>query len=246
VAVKDKYFSVDHEPALTGGPGRLDPSEARAAPPQRAPNELEALRDAVADEPALPRCRDPELFSRWLQQKRRRCTLPGNLAVTLLAAVLAGPAAVLGALAAGHRGAFPLVYMISLGPVIEEILKQSGMIYLLEKKPYRVFAAWQFVFSGLVSGLVFSAIENLAYIHVYAPAGDVEDMARLVAFRWAACTPLHVCCAVIASLGLVRVWKRQLRDGRPAELAAAFGFFTVAVTVHGLYNFAALFLDRLF
>jgi len=244
--VKDKHFSVDCEPAISGGPGRLDPSEARAALPRRDPSELEILRDAVTDEPALPQYRDPELFARWLARRRSGSSLSGNLLVTVLVAVLAGPAAIIGALAAGHRGVFPLVYMVSLGPVVEEILKQSGMIYLLEKKPYRVFAAWQFPFAALVSGLVFSAIENLAYIHVYAPAGVVEDTARLAAFRWAVCTPLHVSCALIASWGLVRVWKKQLGDGRPADLSAGFGLFAVAVSIHGLYNFAAVLLDRLF
>ena len=60
------------------------------------------------------------------------------------------------------------LYLIVFGPVIEELAKQSGMTYLLEKKPYRVFAAWQFLFVALLSGLGFAVIENLVYIYVYA------------------------------------------------------------------------------
>ena len=135
------------------------------------------------------------------------------------------------------------LYLIVFGPVIEELAKQSGMTYLLEKKPYRVFAAWQFLFVALLSGLGFAVIENLVYIYVYAPAGGVEDIERLAAFRWVVCTLLHVVCAGIASLGLIRVWKRQVRDGRPADLAAAFPLFAAAMIVHGAYNFAAMFVE---
>ena len=40
----DKYFSIEHEPALSGGPCQPDPAELRAAPGSGPPSELEALR----------------------------------------------------------------------------------------------------------------------------------------------------------------------------------------------------------
>ena len=243
--MKNKYLSTDHEPALGGGRFEVDPAEQRAARVDRPPEETEALRDSVADEPALPQHRDTQQWSRWLQQKRSDCTLSGNLAVTLLAALVSGPFAILGALTVGRQGIAALVYVVVLGPIVEELLKQSGMTYLLEKKPYRVFSAWQFVFAGATAGLAFGVIENLVYIHVYAPLGsmEAEDIARMAAFRWSVCTSLHVGCATIASLGLVRVWKKQLADGRPAELSRAFGWFAVAIVLHGLYNFGAFFVE---
>ena len=82
-------------------------------------------------------------------------------------------------------------------------------------------------------------IENLVYIHIYGPANGAKDLAALTTFRWTVCTLLHVICATIASLGLVRVWRRQLRNGRPADLGAAFPYFAVAMVVHGAYNFWA-------
>ena len=237
-----RYLSTDHEPALGGGRSQPDPAEHRAAPIDRPAGELETLRDSVAAEPALPQLDDPDRWNRWLAEKRRGCTLSGNLGVTVLAAVLGGPFAVLGALMAGRPGVSYVLYAVVFGPVVEELLKQSGMTYLLEKKPYRVFAGWQFTFAAAVSGLSFAVIENLAYIHVYAPASDVTDVAAMATFRWTVCTSLHLVCAVIASLGLRRVWKRQIRDGRPADLSAAFPWFAAAMIVHGLYNTAAMFL----
>ena len=235
----DEHFSIEHEPALGGGQFQEDPSEARAAPTGRAPDEMETLRDSIAAEPALADHRDPAQFSAWLARKRAGSTLAGDLAVTFLAAVLGGPAAVLGAFMAGQQGTSRLLYVILIGPIIEELLKQSGMIYLVEKKPYRVFATWQFVFAAGVSGAVFATIENLVYIHLYAPLGGVEDVARLAEFRWAVCTPLHVGCSLIASVGLMRAWVRQQAAGRPLELSDAFGWFALAIGVHGLYNFVA-------
>lgn len=239
---KDKYFSVDQEPALSGEPCQPDPAEQHAAPVGGPATEIEALRDSVAAEPALPDRSDPQLWTRWIEEKRSECTMLGNLGVTLLAALLGGPFAVLGAILSGQQGTGPVIYLIVFAPVIEELLKQSGMTYVLEKMPYRAFATWQFLFAGVVSGLAFGAIENLVYVGRFAAVLRPQDLAEMAAFRWAVCTPLHVVCATIASLGLVRVWKKQLADGRPAELAAAFPFFVAAMVLHGLYNsWAVLF-----
>ena len=164
--------------------------------------------------------------------------MPGNLGVTLLAAVLGGPFAVIGAICSGQQGTGPIIYALVFAPVIEELLKQSGMTFVLEKKPYRVFASWQFLLAGLVSGFVFGAIENFVYMGRFAAILSPRDLARLAAYRWTVCTSLHVLCATIASLGLVRVWKKHARQGGPVELAAALPWFVVAMVVHGLYNLA--------
>lgn len=242
---KDKYFSVDHEPALSGEFCPPDPAEHRAEPVGGPMDEIEILRDSVAAEPALADRHDPHEWTRWIQRKRRDCTVLGNLGVTLLAALLGGPFAILGAILSGQQGPGPIIYMVVFAPVIEELLKQSGMTYVLEKKPYRAFASWQFLFAGVVSGLAFGAIENLVYVGRFAAVLRPADLAEMTVFRWAVCTPLHVVCASIASLGLIRVWKKQLADGRPADLAAAFPFFVAAMVLHGLYNsWAVLFGPR--
>jgi len=241
--MRDKYFSVEHEPALSGGPAKPDPAETRAAPVGDPPSELEALRDSVAGEPALPQHRDPTEWTRWLEHKRAQCSLAGNLAVTLLAAVVAGPFAIFGALYAGQQGWGPGVYAVVFAPVVEELLKQSGMIYVLEKKPYRAFAAWQFLVAALIAGFAFGAIENLVYVGRFAAFLSPRDLARLAAYRWTVCTSLHVVCAAVASQGLVRVWKKHARDGGPVELAPAMPWFVAAMAMHGLYNLAAVFIE---
>lgn len=243
---KDKRFSVDFEPALGHGPIGPDPAEKRGAPGQSREGPLERLRDSVVNEPALTDRQDKRLFGRWVRRRRARCTLAGNLTVTLLVAVLSGPLAVVGTLITVDPGFGRYLYVVVFGPIVEELAKQAGMIYLLERKPWRLFAAWQFVFSGMVAGLVFSAIENVLYIHVYAGDAAPDAIERLAAFRWAVCTPMHVACAAIASLGLIRAWRKHLREGRPAQLSDAFPAVVLAMLIHGSYNLSAIFLDGFF
>ncbi len=239
----DEYFSIEHEPTLSGQSFEPDPAEHRAAPTDRPADEMETLRDSVDAEPALAAQADFGTWQRWIDEKRSRCTLAGNLTVTLLAALLTGPLAIVGAVLTGRPGISGAVYAIVFGPVTEELLKQSGMVFLLEKKPYRLFASWQFIFAAIVAGLAFGTIENLFYIHYYGPMSGVKDLAALAAFRWTLCMPLHAVWAAIASVGLIRVWKRQLHDGKPADLSVAFPWFVAAMVLHGLYNLGAMFVE---
>lgn len=232
----DKHFSVDHEPALTGGGFQPDPAERRAAPVAASDDELATLRDSVTEEPALEHLHDPSRWERWLAEKRGQCSLSGNLAATVSVALMGGPFAVIGAFVAFRPGPGPVLYIILFAPVVEELLKQSGMTYLLERRPYRVFAAWQFLVAGIVSGLIFAAVENEVYLKLHGRTMNADSLARLATFRWTVCTTMHVVCAAIASQGLIRAWRISVREGRPAQLVDAFWWFVVAMGIHGIYN----------
>lgn len=233
--MKDKYLSVEHEPALFHGPCEPDPSEQRAAPTGPATTEEEWIRDHVAEEPALGAVGDSALWGRWYLTRRQQCSLDGNLSVGALAILVTGPFAIIGAFAVGHQSIFAIIYAVIFAPIIEELLKQSGMVYLLEKKPYRIMGASQFILAGAISGLVFATIENLVYIYVYGPASGV-DVAQMAAYRWPVCTALHVTCSIIASTGLIRSWSKMNQTMRPAQLSHATGGFTAAMVLHGAYN----------
>lgn len=240
-------LSVRGEPALHGdAAAQHDPAE-RTAAGSLPPEEIDALRDSVFNEPHLDPQREAARFRAWLAAKRRECSLTGNLLATLAAGLVAGPFAVLGAFAAGNPSAFRAVYIVLFGPVVEEMLKQSGMLYLLERKPYRVFSSWQFPVAAVLSAFVFASIENLLYIHQFASVyTEAARLAQFSLFRWKVCTALHICCALIASLGLRRVWREQLATGRPADVSTAFPMFAAAMAVHGVYNLGALFLSDIF
>lgn len=244
--MKEEYLSASFEPAHRDGGFKADPSEKTAAKADARQDEIAAIRDSVFSEPAVSSRQERPYLGEWIEKKRAECSVVGNLSVAFLAAILGGPFAVLGAFMAGTQGWYGWLYVIVFAPVVEEFLKQSGMIYLLERKPYRVFAAWQFVFSALVSALIFATIENLLYLHVYVRPATIVYSRVFVQFRWTVCTAVHLACSAIASLGMIRVWKKQLADGRAADISAAFGYFAVAIVVHGLYNLLAIFISGLF
>lgn len=240
------YFDVNSEPSNFQGRFSPDPTEQKVPFVDGCEDEISTMRDSVLNEPAYTGELKQTELSQWLSKKRAQCTLPGNLAVTLVAALAAGPFAVVGAFITGRQTIFGILYAILFAPVIEELLKQSGMIYLLEKKPYRLFSAGQFVFAAAVSALIFSAVENLFYIHLYVRPELLNAPQRFAFYRWTVCTLLHVTCSVIASVGLIRVWKKQLADGRAADLAHGFVPFAVAMGLHGIYNLAVTLINPKF
>ncbi len=233
---KNDYFDVNAEPARFEGQFTPDPCEQRVEPIDGHEDEISTVRDSVLNEPAFTGELKQAHLGEWMAQKRAQCTLSGNLTVTLVAALASGPFAILGAFWTGQPTGFRMLYMILFAPVIEELLKQSGMIYLLEKRPYRLFSAGQFVAAAVISALIFSAIENLVYIHIYSGAMSIQDPHAFACFRWIVCTLVHVLCSVIASFGLIQVWKRQIAEGRAADLAHGFWPFAVAMAIHGVYN----------
>ncbi|MEN8128017.1 MAG: PrsW family glutamic-type intramembrane protease [Planctomycetota bacterium] len=239
----EEYFDVNAEPSKFDGRFEPDPKERQVPPIDGHEDEISTVRDSVQNEPAFTGQLQQAELSTWLAQKRAQCTIPGSIFVTLVAAMVAGPFAVVGAFMAGHQTIFRILYLILFAPVIEEFLKQSGMIYLLEKKPYRIFSAGQFIIAAVISAAIFASIENLLYIHFYTDAKQIDNFAGFCCYRWITCTSLHIICSVIASMGLARVWKKQKADGRAVNLAIGFNWFITAMIIHGLYNLAATIVD---
>ena len=244
-APKD-YFDVNAEPSNFQGRFVPDPTEQTVGPIDGAEDEISTIRDSVSNEPAFTGELKQAHLGQWLIEKRAQCTIEGNIAITLLAALVAGPFAVIGAFMTGQQTVFGVIYLILFGPVIEELLKQSGMVYLLEKRPYRIFSMWQFILAAVISSLVFATIENLLYINLYVSSESLNNPFAFACYRWTVCTLLHVGCSIIASFGLIRVWKKQQADGRAADLAHAFWPFAAAMTIHGLYNLFTVLVDYQF
>jgi hypothetical protein len=245
--MKDRsdYFDVSKEPMVFGGAFVPDPAEQLIKPLNGHQDDISTVRDMVYNEPALTGKLEQSQLGEWLEHKRSQCSIGGSLLVTVLAGLVAGPFAVIGVFLSGSQTLFQLVYMILFGPVIEELLKQSGMVYLLEKKPYRLFSAWQFIAAAIISSLIFSAVENLLYINL----SNLEQLTNpqgFILFRWTICTLLHVTCSTIASIGLINVWQKQLSDGRAADLGLAFRYFAAAMGIHGLYNLIVVLINPQF
>ena len=244
----EKFFSVDGEPALSGGvsPER-DPYESRIAREEELGHrssvaEIDALRDSVLSEPSLDSAAAAELgedranFGDWLALRKLRVGMGSLVVVTLLAGLAGGPFAIVGALLKSGLGGINIIlwasYAIVLGPLIEEMLKQSGALFLLERRPYWLKRGWQFPVIAVISAAVFATIENIMYIN-----GPIQELkgdayAAAVSFRWRYCTLLHVGCSLIASVGMWKIWRRQLQDESPAQLSVGYPWMVAAVVCH--------------
>ena len=230
------YFSVASEPALHAENIRETVQAELAVDTAEVP-EIERIRDSVYSEPGFAGSgQGGDRYREWLERQARTVGNGKVIGVTLLAGLLGGLVSVPGAFLAGYQSAFQAFYLVLFGPVIEEFMKQSGMIFLLEKKPYMLKRSWQFWLAALLASLIFASLENLLYGHFYLRSLAPDKLAAIMAFRWKYCTALHVGCALIAAAGLQQAWKRHLVRGVPAEFGDAFPGMTAAMAVHGLYN----------
>lgn len=244
--------SIENEPHMRPGGFRGDPSESRVAREQRDPRRAAPPDDVqvdltVWDEPG----RSPELsgaipadqmtYPRWLERKRGETGAPQSWSITLLFALLAGPWAILGAFV-NEAGTAPMAFaVIVLAPVIEELMKVSAALYLIERKPYLFRSPLQILVCALTAAFVFAVLENLLYLFVYLR----DPSPALIRWRWTVCIALHVGCTAIAAGGLIRVWRDLWRRMARPRLTLASPYLTTAIVVHGIYNLIAIVLGAI-
>jgi hypothetical protein len=219
---KARTNHVSHEPHLR--------------PADRPPPQPEVLSDAVWDEPALLAAGQPPPDARATYAGRLTAAWARNTparawGTTLTIALAAGPFAVLIAMLK-TRALTSGWAAVMAAPFTEELAKAAFPLLVVETRPHRFLRAAQPWVACIASGLVFSALENLLYIHVYFDAPD-PAAAR---FRWIVCTALHTGCSCIAGLGVRRVWLRCRTTLRKPEPALVSVYLIVAMVVHGLYN----------
>ncbi len=158
-----------------------------------------------------------------------------TVAMGILGGLLAVPGVMLALRAAGHGSFFPF-YIILIGPAVEELLKQSGMLFLLERRPWLLVKSWQFPLGAILGGLTFSVLENLIYQQVFLNDAPPDWRSRVMLYRWTVCTALHVLCSGISGFGLLVGWRQARRTGTGFQLKHALGYTGVAIAIHGGYN----------
>ena len=172
--------------------------------------------------------------------ERRAATQPASrLLAMFLALALSGLAAVVGTFIGSPGqgvGALAIIAVITIGPTVEEVMKVAGILYLAERRPWLI-PSWHWLpFIAAASGFVFAAIENLLYINVYFPDAG-EEFATL---RWTLGPTLHIITALIASVGVARMWSNTHDQGHPPSMAIARPFLIIAIVVHAVYNLGAV------
>ncbi len=205
---------------------------------------MERVLHSVYSEPAhRPESGETELTQ--LINKRRAGLSPMVLAgVVILCALLAGPISVLGTLAAGGQGFFGILYLLAAGPVIEEMMKLGGLLFLLEKKPWYIVKGWHIIAAACVSALLFGVIENLVYSGFYLSSLSSAARENLMQFRWTVTVPLHVGTTLVGALGLRTAWRATVAKGRLFDSQVAEPYIAAAVIIHGGYNALAMLLGE--
>lgn len=173
-----------------------------------------------------------------------RFSAVGSLAAGLAGALFAVPGCFVNA---GAVASFRYFTLVVFAPFLEEVLKQSGMLWLLEKRPWLVRYSEQFFLSAFSGGLVFAVLENLIYYYVYLAALPQElpfadHRVPLGCLHCSSCL-LHPDFRA----GTAPRMETPVCRGKLFEIQNALPFFVIAVAVHGAYNLCAvLFLERLF
>ena len=242
-----KNPSVFDEPHLRQQHFQTDERDSTEQPiPDAAASLLvgdDQVEHGVWDEPGLSPSlagsipQDALTYDRWLGNNIARTTREATWRNTLLVALAAGPWSILGALAAqmtsNHRSQVLLACIVA--PVSEEIMKAAASLWVIEKRPFLFSSKSQILLAAAISGLCFAAIENVMYLNV----GLRAPTPGLAAWRWTICTMLHVTCAMIAGLGLAKVWHHTMTQYQRPQLSLATPYFFAAMILHGLYNLGA-------
>lgn len=251
-----RLHDIDDEPALQSLRGNwvrssrdadsLGDEPVRAGPGATLNVEIDHT-SAIGDEPALLGVSlDADRAPGFAQIYRRRRSETSEaqrwMAITA-AAVLSGPFAIGAALVSNSSATWYFVTAICVfGPLIEEMLKVGGILYLVEQRPWLVPSRTAVILTGATSGLVFSILENFWYLQILID----DPPGSLIMWRWSVCTLLHAGCSTIAALGVARIWITSHRTGQLPRIAIGSPYLIIAVVVHGTYNFASLLGETFF
>jgi RsiW-degrading membrane proteinase PrsW (M82 family) len=148
-----------------------------------------------------------------------------------LIALLGGIAGLVGALIQEiMQGEFlgPLV----AGPIIEEVMKPTGVYVLLATRPRLLNNRIYTAFLAALGGLGFGLIENVLYLEVYFPSHGHE----LLLFRYLVNLPLHVVLSFIVGFGINQKLLAAVKGEIPL-LSANKRFFIIPMLLHSGYNF---------
>lgn len=160
---------------------------------------------------------------------------PEHLLLGVVWALTGGLFAIFGAIVKEVASPGPLLAIL-IAPVVEEVLKPSGVYYLLERRVRWLSSRIHVALLSMLGGMVFAAVENVIYLYVYIP----DHPPGLALYRWTVCTALHGVCSFILGLGLGKLLPR-MRRGEPFELEDILGWVIAAVVVHAGYNTVVMF-----
>jgi RsiW-degrading membrane proteinase PrsW (M82 family) len=134
------------------------------------------------------------------------------------------------------HGSFLAAYVGA--PIIEEVLKPSGLYLMLGKWPRVLRNRLYTALLAALAGICFALIENLVYLNVYIR----EPSSQVIFWRFTVGIAMHALCSFIFGLGINQKLLASVK-GEIIFLSYGKRFFFSAMALHSLYNIAVTVLQ---
>ncbi len=163
--------------------------------------------------------------------------------LALLIALAGGLFGILGAFFTEFfRGDFLVAFVGA--PIIEEVLKPSGLYLLLAKWPRALRSQFYTAMLAAFGGIAFAVIENIVYLTVYIE----NPTSEIILWRWTVNVAVHAVCSFIFGFGINWKLAASVR-GQRKLLSSGKRFFFPAMALHSAYNITvtvlSVFTDKL-
>jgi len=132
-------------------------------------------------------------------------------------------------------------HAVFLAPLMEEFFKISGILLYTIQHYQKISSRFQILWATIIASLSFAVIENMLYAYIRLENASSEEFVLIMTFRWIFLTLIHILCSVIASFGIMVLWK-NLTSKCSVKYGLIILFFFIAVIIHCLYNFFILHL----
>lgn len=119
---------------------------------------------------------------------------------------------------------------ILVAPISEEILKIAVPIMILEHRTKSIGNRSDLLHLAAGSGLVFAIAENLLYMVGYSLSPGA------LAWRWIACTGMHVGASSLAGIGLMRAYDQASRTSQSPRYITEWPWLLAAIAIHFAFN----------
>ena len=240
--------SIHNEPHLKKDRFEPDPSEGSADTPEafQKLSVHEKLDQSVVHEPSYSAelsGMSQESFPTWKDYfafKSSRVTFLDSWAVTILAALVAGPLAIITAIWGTGISSLAILTLVVFAPVTEEMAKVLVCLLIVERRPWLFQNGFQVLLCCFAGGLAFGVIENLIYA---SRLQGLENYESIMQFRWVATTLLHVVCSTLAGFGVLRIWRDCMVNGVKPRLKLGRPIIIAAMVIHGTYNGVAVLMQ---
>ena len=163
----------------------------------------------------------------------QRAGLLGQL-IAVAVALLGGAFGIFGAFVQEAQTGGLLLLPFLGAPIIEELVKPSGVYLLLARWPRLLHGQLHTALLAAGAGLSFGLVEALVYVEVYVP----DAPSWFVTYRFTLPLFLHATASFIVGLGINRGLLDWARSGSPLPKATR-SFYLAGISLHAAFNTVA-------